>query len=133
MMWFCILGFNLEKLLEEEKLNPSPPPEHMIIEHEHECTVKQTVNQFSSDHSYHSQPPDGSKTHSIIKQSSRTLPQVYVKDTNSKISIVSIPVGSEDQGNVAKAKLSPRKPKTKGWAPKLITKTTVIPKEVCTV
>lgn len=130
-MWFCFLGFNLEKLLEEEKLNPSPPPEHMVIEHER--AVKQTVNQFSSDRSYHSQPPDGSKTHSIIKQSSRTLPQVHVKDTDSKINIISIPVGSEHQGSVAKAKLSPRKPKTKGWAPKLTTKTTVIPKEVCTI
>ena len=116
------LGFNLEKLLEEQKMSSSPSLEQTVDKH----TVQQGIN-----HDSHSLV--GSKMHSFVKQSSHALPQVFVKDSDSKPSVVSILVESEGQPEVdaTQVKLSRIVPKTKGWAPKLINKPTVTPKEVC--
>lgn len=118
-----IVGFNLEKLLEEEKANPTV------------TAAKTELKQSSSDNTHHPQSLEGSRTHSIVKQSSshsRALPQVSIKDTDSKTSVVvSEPVRCEDQPKVDTTKTSKGQPKTKGWAPKLTSKTTVTPKEVC--
>ena len=124
------LGFNLEKLLEEQKINSSPSLEQTVEKH----TVQQGINQSIPDQMHDSHSLVGSKTHSFVKQSSHVLPQVFVKDIDSKPTVASIPVESEGQPEVdpTEVKLSPRIiPKTKGWAPKLINKPTVTPKEVC--
>ena len=116
------LGFNLDKLLEEVKIYSTPSLE------------QQAINQSTSDHTCDSHPLVSSKTHSFVKQSSHVLSQMFVKDSDSKRSMVSIPVESEDQPeiDVTQIKLSSRRiPKTKGWAPKLTTRPTVTPKEVC--
>ena len=122
------LGFNLEKLLEEQKINSSPSLEQTVDKH----TVQQGIHQSIPDQMHDSHSLVGSKTHSFVKQSSHVLPQVFVKDIDSKPSVVSIPVEPEGQSEVdaTQVKLSSRL-KTKGWAPKLINKPTVTPKEVC--
>lgn len=103
----------MEKLL-EEKLNST---EQTVVEHEQ--------NQYT--HTYQS---EDNKKHN---QSSHILPHVF-KDNDSKISMVLIPVDSEDhpKEDTTQAKLSSiRQPKTKGWAPTLATKPpTLTPKEV---
>lgn len=110
-------SFNFEKLLEEEKRNSASSPEQALGEH--------AISQSSSDHSRHSQPLDGSKTHTIIKQSSHVLPQVFVKDVDSKISVVSIPIECDQpKGDATQVKSSRFQPKTKGWAPDLTAKPT---------
>lgn len=117
------LGFNLEKLLAEQKISSSPPLEQTVDKH----TAQQGINQMHDSHSL-----VGSKTHSFVKQSSHVLPQVFVKDSDSK-SVVSVLVESKGQPEVdaTQVKLSSRIiPKTKGWAPKLINKPTMTPKEV---
>ena len=117
------LGFNFEKLLEEEKRNSASSPEQALGEH--------AISLSSSDHSRHSQPLDGSKTHTIIKQSSHVLPQVFVKDVDSKISVVSIPIEcNQPKGDATQVKSSRFQPKTKGWAPDLTAKPTTT-RQVC--
>ena len=117
----------MEKLLEEEKINLT---EQTVDKH----GIQQGIYQSTSDQMHDSHPLVGSKTHSFVKQSSHVLPQVFVKDSDSKHSVVSIPVESEGQPEVdaTQVKSSTRRiPKTKGWAPRLTTKPTVTAKQVC--
>ena len=115
----------MEKLL-EEKVNSVSSPDQTVGESvAHQATTSRSM----LDHKHDSQQLlIGSKTRSFVKQSSQVLPQV-VKDSDSKPSMVSVPVESEEDAMQVKF-LSRRIPKTKGWAPNLTTKPTVH-KKVC--
>ena len=111
-------------------MNTSSFPEQAVGTH-----VNQAVNHSSSDHTLYSQSMNGNKTHCIVKQSSHILPQVFAMDTDSKISVVPMPVDSEQQlkGDTTQVKPpSKAQPKTKGWAPNLTAKPPVTHKQVCT-
>ena len=111
-------------------MNTSSFPEQAVGTH-----VNQAVNQSSSDHTLYSQSINGNKTHCIVKQLSHILPQVFAMDTDSKISVVPMPVDSEQQlkGDTTQVKPpSKAQPKTKGWAPNLTAKPPVTHKQVRT-